>query len=329
MRSLERFEYRHMIKELKGAERKHFTKAYFLGGKRIRLKFENLNIIADLGMRINIAKNIEEKSEKNHFTDYIRKALENKTLKEVYLHNGDRVVVFDFGDEKLIFEMFAEGNAVFVKNGIIEIVFRNESWKDRILKKGERYRFPESSPPEFEKNISEKYVVVSLISVLGKRYAKLVLERCGIEEKTPGNKLSAEQVERIKNEIERLESEAKPYGFFENGKLVDFGLAKFGENWKEYKTLSEVVDDYYLICGEEREDKEVEKLRRAIEKQKESIEEYEKKAEEAERIAKTIHEKYGLAEEIIKEAKNEKESGFLKKIGARLNKKEKTVECEI
>ncbi|MGC9005766.1 MAG: NFACT family protein, partial [Candidatus Micrarchaeia archaeon] len=293
MRSLERFEYWYIIKELKSAEQKHFTKAYFLGGKRIRLKFENINIVVDLGVRINVAERIEEKSEKNHFTDYIRKALENKTMRKVYLHNGDRVVVFDFGGEQLIFEMFAEGNAVFVKDGVIEIVFRNESWKDRVLKRGEEYRFPQSTPPEFEN--SEKYVVVSLISILGKRYAKLVLERCGIEEKTPGNKLTKEQVEKIKDEIEKLKNDAKPYGFFENGKLVDFGLAKFSGGYTEYKSFSEVVEEYYLAAKEE-EPKELEKLKRAIEKQKESIAEYERKAEEAEMVAKIIYENYSLVE---------------------------------
>ena len=326
MRSLERFEYWYILNELNGVKGKHFTKAYFLGGKRIRLKFEDTNIIVDLGVRINIAKKIEEKSEKNHFTDHIRKALENKTVKEVYLHNGDRVVVFDFGDEQLIFEMFAEGNAVFVKNGRIESVFRNETWKDRSLKRGEEYRFPQGGPQELEKNISEKYIIISLISLLGKRYAKLVLERCGIEEKTPGERLKKDEVEKIKNEIEKLKKEAKPYGFFENNVLVDFGLAKFTENFREYRTLSEVCDEYYLNLSEEKESKEVEKLRRAIEKQKEIIAEYEKKAEEAEGTAKVLLERYDYIEKIIHDARGERESEFLKKIGAKLDKKEKKVE---
>lgn len=329
MRSLERFEYWYILKELKQAEGKHFTKAYFLGDKKFRLKFEGINIVVDLGVRMNIAKIIEERSEKNHFTDYIRKALENKKLLEVYLHNGDRVVVFDFKEEKLIFEMFSEGNAILVRDGIIESVFRNESWADRVLKKGEGYKFPKSNPLEFEKNISEKYIVVSLISVLGKKYARFVLKMCGIEEKTPGNELSLEQVERIKIEIEKIKKEAKPYGFFENGRLVDFGLAKFSSDYREYKTLSEICDEYYLTCSEEREPKEVEKLQRAIEKQKESIAEYERKAGEAEMAAKIIYEKYKYVERILEEAKKEGGSGFLKKIGVRLSKKEKTVECEI
>jgi predicted ribosome quality control (RQC) complex YloA/Tae2 family protein len=329
MRSLERFEYWYILNELKKAEKKHFTKAYFLGGRRIRLKFEDINILADLGVRINVAGRVEEKSEKNHFTDYIRKALENRVLKEVYLHNWDRVVVFDFGEEKLILEMFADGNAVFVKGWRIECVFKNESWRDRVIKKGEEYRFPQGSPPELEGNLSEKYIAVSLISMLGKRYAKLVLERCGIEEKTPGNTLGAEQVERIKSEIEKMKKEARPYGLLENGRVVDFSLVKVGEGWREYRSLSEVVEEYYLGC-EEGEPKEVERLKAVIEKQKQTIAEYEKKAEEAERIAKTIYDRYDYIERIIDEARNENvESLLLKKIGARVDKKEKIVEFEI
>ena len=91
---------------------------------------------------------------------FLRKRLSNKKVLSFKQHGFDRIIVMELEGFFLIFELFAKGNVILLdENKIILSAFRKERWKDRILKKGENYKFPSSkgiSPAELDEKILEK-----------------------------------------------------------------------------------------------------------------------------------------------------------------------------
>ncbi len=76
---------------------------------------------------------------------FLRKRLSNKKIISFKQHGFDRIIVIELEGFFLIFELFAKGNIVLLdEKKIILSAFRKERWKDRILKKGEDYKFPSS-----------------------------------------------------------------------------------------------------------------------------------------------------------------------------------------
>jgi predicted ribosome quality control (RQC) complex YloA/Tae2 family protein len=86
------------------------------------------------------------KMQTSGFGAFLRKRLEGKKILRVFQHKADRVIVLEFNDFFLVLELFANGNIVLTdKNFKILSAFRFEEWKDRQIKKGVFYRFPESN----------------------------------------------------------------------------------------------------------------------------------------------------------------------------------------
>ncbi|HLC68702.1 MAG TPA: NFACT family protein [Candidatus Bilamarchaeaceae archaeon] len=164
MRPLENLEYAYMVQELQPLAGRHFSKIYDLGENKLRLKINNHDIIVHLGYCLYIARHIPASSPLSNFSQKVRKELEGKKTEKIYQLNDDRIIIFDFGSHLLIFEMFAKGNALLVFEDKIMACYRNEQWKDRILKPGQPYipppkpgRMPEKQPIRIDgKPLSER-----------------------------------------------------------------------------------------------------------------------------------------------------------------------------
>lgn len=298
MRAMENIEYWFMLKELEELIGKRFEKMQEVKEEKFILKIGKERVVVELGKRMNIAFRIEEGSSENGFVKKTRKELKGFILRKIYQKNMDRIIVFEFegkeGKKELIFEMFAKGNAVLVSEGTIIGVYKKESWSDREIKLRETYKFPKSNiVGNLREALSEKYIISSMMRLpLGKVYAKEVLRKLDIDEKTPGNKLKKEDIEKIEKEIEKLKNNFVPIGL--------------SENPEKFKSLSEMIDEYYSREVEEKSQR-ILKLENRLEEQEKQLEELGKKENEYREIGDKIYEKYSEIEEILKKEKGKKE----------------------
>lgn len=324
MRTMNNIEYAFIVNELKQLIGKHFENAYCPSATKIRIKISGIDVVCDPGKRLNIAKYVEE-NVLSQFAKTLRKELENAKLHDVYQYNNDRVIVFDFLKNKtsfkIIFEMFADGNIVLTRNdetGEKTIAaLKYEQWSDRTIKRDEDYRFPKSN---IKNNVNdaiasagEKYIIVALLQLpLGKEYIIEILKRCNTEEKRKALSLSANEILKLEKEIGIIQNNAKAFGFYENGKIIDFGVIKFSKYIKpeletrEFQTLSEAVDEYYLT-NKEQKNENIEKLKRRLEEQEKRLVELKLQGKEKREIADYIYKNYENIEKILNEKTKKKE----------------------
>ena len=106
-----------------------------------------LDVVVELGKRLHLTRYSQSaKSTASQFCVALDKRLGNKKLRAVRQHAGDRVAVFEFDDSMLVVEQFGKGNLVLVDaEQNISQVFRSETWKDRVLKRKEKYVFPKGA----------------------------------------------------------------------------------------------------------------------------------------------------------------------------------------
>jgi len=335
MRTMTALEYSYIIQnELKQLIGKRFDKIYDAGENLFRIKI-GLDVTVEPGVRMNISKYIEKTDFLSGFSMKIRKELSGSRLVDVYQYNNDRIVVFEFSKGILVFEMFGKGNIILVRDGVTVSALKNEKWADREIKAKKEYTFPKTKTVEkLPEKLPEKYIISVMMNLpLGKQYSLEVLSRCGISEKTQANKLSEKDRECIESEIEDIRENLSPRGFYENEKMIDYGLIQSNQKIqsKNFNSFSEAIDEYYFSNREEKSSDE-EKLEKRLFKQHESLEGLKKKEIEKRKIAEYIKSNYGKFDEILKTAKNAKMDeieSLLKKYKAKVNKEKKEIEVDV
>ncbi len=331
MRSMNSLEYSFLATEL--ASRlvgKHYNRLRKISEGKYRLKIGTTEIVAEGGIRLNATRYVEE-SQSDKFTEKVDKELDGSRLAAVEQLNGDRILSFVFDRGRLVFEMFGEGNVVLVRDGKTVCAERYESWSDREIKAGAEYRTPKTAPsPSLE--VSDKYIIVSMMRLpLGKEYALEALSRAGVDEKAPGKSLSGNKLNEIELAVKAIRDGAKPYGFFREGKLIDFALAPlaryFGLEARGYPTISEAADEFYAHA--EKPNPKLEKLLERLSKQKERLETLAAEGKELKEKGDFVYGHYQEAEEILSLAKAGKFEELEKRYGAKIDRKERSVEADL
>jgi len=148
---------------------------------------------------------------------FLRKHLANKRITSLEQHGLDRIVVMQFEEFFLVFELFAKGNVILAdKKMQILSAFRKEKWKDRTLKKGEQYMFPSSkglNPLELDKNRlgrllkeSDLDTVRTLIKVINiaPAFAEAACSDAGIEKEKSASSLSDKEAKELAKAVKQL-----------------------------------------------------------------------------------------------------------------------------
>jgi len=310
---------------------KHFGRIRKLGDGVYRMKIGTTEILCGLGVRMHETKYIEKTDETDHFAEKVAKELDNAKLISVEQLNQDRIVAFNFDNGSIVFEMFGDGNAVLVRGGKTVCAVHYGKWSDREITAGVQYS-PPKNIPSAKLELSAKYVIVSLTKLpLGKDYALEALARAGIDEKKPGDSLSAAESRSLESEISKIRELASPFTFCDSsGKPVDFALAPLtkhsGLEAKSFPTLSEAADEYYQNA--ERPNPKLEKLMGRLEKQKERLTELSEEEKEAKARGDYIYANYQEVERILALAKAGKFEEIEKQYAGKTDKKEKSIEAE-
>lgn len=321
-------EYSFLVNELAPLTGKHFDRIKKITDGIYRMKIANYEILCELGVRIHFTKYIEQTTETDKFAEKVAKELDNAKLLAIIQVNNDRIVLFNFDKAQLIFEMFGDGNAILVKDGLTVAAVKYQSWTGREIKPGSQY-LPPKNVPSTTLELSDKYVIVSLMKLpLGKDYVAEALVRAKIDEKKPGNLVSDSEKNKLESELDKLKKETIPILFSDNSKIVDYSLVRLSKysalTAQEFKTLSDAADEYYSKA--EKPNPKLEKLLSRLEKQQERLEELLQEEKDFKSQGDFIYANYEQIESIIQLAKAGK---FDELKDAKIDKKEKSVTSQL
>ena len=270
------------------------------------------------------------------FCMFLRKNLGNSKLKSIEQVGSERILLLDFGKFRLYSELFGKGNIVFTDDkDFIFNALNQKKWKDRVIKKDEKYDFPRNKYDLFrikkEEFISlmksDKELVMKLAKEigLGGVYSEEIILISGVEKKKV--KLDTNETEKVWdafNSIRKHEVNAKVV-LKDNSvqDVVPFELEKYKEyEFKEMTSFNNAFDYFFKEeFGEEfvsRHQANIDKALKIIKQQEKQTNELEKKAGENNRKGELIYEKYQEVDGILKEINKAREKYSFKEIKEKL-----------
>lgn len=300
-------------------------KIYHYPPNEIRIKLYcrgRKDLVIEAGKRIHLTKFPKESPKfPSPFAMLLRKHLEGKRVEDVRQHDFDRVVVIDFGERKIIAELFAKGN----------IILTDEKYNVIMDLHGKRgtYVFPERRAPfelsldEFKNLCKEEKEIVKLLATkcgLGGLFAEESCLRAGIDKNKLGSELSDEELERLYESVKSifkpaLEGKLKPHIVVKNGDYVDVLPIELiyyeGFEKKYFDRFNDALDEFYSKAISEvevEESEEIKKLKKRLEIQLESKKKLEKEMEEFKSLGDFIYENYGTIEKALSAFKKAREN---------------------
>jgi len=269
------------------------------------------SLLIELGKNVRLSTYKFQTPEKpSQYCMYLRKVIKNATLENIEQINFDRILKLTFRGKSLVhlvIELFGKGNVVTIdEDETILLPLKTERWRDRILKKGERYAPPPQrglnphtvSFEDFREGFTKKDVVRSLIGDfnLGSILSEEICIRSKIDKNRAIEDLSDGDFNLLYQNMDDTLSNlgSRFIIYYENDEPTVYSpiaLTNYANNEKkEFQTFSELVDEYYSKQRkdvlEEKSGEKFEKERARIEKiiiqQKEGIEALEKKIQNLE-----------------------------------------------
>ncbi len=368
MRQFSALDYFCLLKELQVLINARIDQIYHPSKKELIIQFyvptkgkKILKIIP--GKIIYLIKSKEKYGEPSSFCLFLRKYLANARVREVKQLGFERIISFTLETKKekyqLIIELFDKGNIILLdeENKIINCL-EQQKWKDREIKKGLFYKYPQKKYNFLKLKIKElkellkssNLDLVRTLAVqlgLGGLYAEEVCLLAKIDKTKKANHLTKDEVNKIFKSLSILKNKKIEAGIiYRNQNLQDivpFPLQQYEEdNFKEIKTFNEALDFYFTkelaSPAELAKQKAIKKQLRIVEKQKEQIKELKNEIKENQKKAELIYKKYNLIKDIINQINEARKKYSLQEIKERLkshkiikevNAKEKKITLEI
>ncbi|PTD94330.1 fibronectin-binding domain-containing protein [archaeon SCG-AAA382B04] len=264
-----------ILSELNKMRDAKVEKSYQLTKNELLFKFYHYdqgkkNLIVEAGKRIHFTNYPRPAPERPpDFPMILRKYTKNANLKEFNQHNLDRVIEWEIEREqkyRIICELFGNGNVILCnqENEIIACL-RREEFKDRIIKKGEKYQYPPSNinPREITKEKFKKILeesesdLVRTIATqmsLGGLYAEEICSRAEVDKNKSISELNQKEIDKVFSSIKNIfsklnEGDITPQIVYEDNEMVDvlpISLKKYEGNRKEeYDSFNQALDEFF------------------------------------------------------------------------------------
>ena len=286
--ALTNLEVHWLVRELQCLVGTHFDKISDLDSGW-RLKFGKLGLVADVPERLHLTWHKHQAQEPRGFAQYCRAHMHGKVV-AVRQPGFDRVVAIDLDTgQSLVFELFSNGNAVLVgADGATERAFHDEAWKDRVIKRGEKYAFPSSgkldpremAEAQFNALLGEKDVIHSLIAGVNMAGKDFELACAEAGQDKAAKKPVAGLFKAMKNLLER-------YAPGIQGAPVVREVPGAGK-FEPKGSFNRALDDYYAVITPEEGGSS--KVERKIRQQEDAIAALELKADEFKAKGDAIYE---------------------------------------
>lgn len=240
-----------------------------------------------------------------NFCMFLRKHLGQGRLRKIEQKNFERIVEFHVEHKEkhiIIVELFSGGNLVLCdKSYNILYPLHSKKFRDRTVKKGEKYIYPPSSFKGFENfKLVDKNLVktLALDYSLGGLYAEEVCLRAGIDKNS--EKLSKDDVDKIKKTVEgvlKLKVKANKI----DDEVYPFEMKLFEDDRNYFVSFSKAIDSYENFDNPYI--KRIRKVMKIIEKQKRQVGKLKNDAENNKRKGDLIYTHYVEIKNILDEIK--------------------------
>lgn len=255
------------------------------------------------------------------FATVLRKHLPGLRIRRVVQHGFDRVLVFELDERgqplRLIVELFGKGNLVLVgADGVVRVAQRTETFRDRVVRRGEAFRFPPSrvdpltlSHADFDRTLEAgKRDVVRFLATdvaMGGDLAEEIVQRAGVAKERRVNEMDATERDALWRAWQQIiggqpEPGLAAFGAQVRAEAIPYRSSKYvGWARTPTPTLSAAIDLARKAAAEaapEERDEERERLQRQVEAQAAAIAEMEAEAQRWEELGRHVYERYADAE---------------------------------
>ncbi|MBU0636079.1 NFACT family protein [Candidatus Micrarchaeota archaeon] len=269
---------------------------------------------------------------------FLRKHIQGKKIKTISQQNWDRLVVLDFGETKLILELFAHGNLILVdQDQKIMVCLHREKWKDRTTQRGFSYSFPASKPipaaisfKQFQDPLKKnpKKIVSALMEsfTLFPALAEESVLSAKLSKETIASKLSVPQLKQLHQKLKAFFAQKNASPLIAQTKKETVLLPFSFPNWfkahsivpQTVSSVNQALDSFFTPSLGSKSQKEVtltenkqlQKLVFSLEQQKKALERFKCQIEENKQQANWIFAHYPA----LREVKSALEKASQKKI---------------
>lgn len=351
MKQISSIELMHLLKELEFLKDSRIDQIYQPEKNTFLFQF----YVSSRGKKIlklilpNILFLTEYKEETETPKDYcifLRKHIGNARLKEIRQLESERILEFSFETKEkkyyLIAELFSKGNLILCdENHVIINPLEIQKWKDRTIRKGEKYNYPkkkinfldidEKKIKEFFKD-TERDKLVTLLATdlgLGGTYSEEVCFLAETDKNKIPKDISEKEIKQIINSINKIiVKKNNPRIIYKENQVFDvvpFDLEIYKEDKKESFDDYNKAIEFFLIEHSKldlkpktKNEKQIGKMKKIIENQNASIEEITQKIIITKQTAESIYNNYQLINEILTEIRKAREKHSWKEIKERL-----------
>jgi len=233
------------------------------------------------------------------FAMMLRKRITNAKITAVRQQGFDRIAVLSLDKEggfDLILELFAEGNVILVKEGVIVQPLTSHTWKHRDVRAKRDFLFPPPIPDPSILSVEEFNVILKnsdtdLVRTLatrlniGGRYSEEICARAGISKATQSQELTIQEGERILGIVKDMQQEIlrnqKGYIVMKGQDVEDvvpFKMSIYtGFDAEEYNSFSAAIESYVHRLPKPKKEKpkesflEMERLKRKLLQQESAV----------------------------------------------------------
>jgi len=263
------------------------------------------------------------------FAMMLRKRITNARIKVVRQQGFERIAVLELEKEEnfeLVLELFAEGNAILVKDGVIVQPLTSHTWKHRDVRAKKEFQFPPPVPDPRTLTDSDLAEILrssdtDLVRTLatklniGGRYSEEVCARAGIEKSTKAKDVSdpSRLLDIIRGFKKDVETTGKGYIVLKGGGLEDvvpLPMTIYRDSpTEEFPTFSAAVERYVSMMPapvkvEKRESTlELERVKRKIAQQEAAIRNLQDEGRETQIIGDYMFANYETIAKVLSAAK--------------------------
>ena len=321
----------------------YLKKFYDLGNGSFRMSFHNSDgnriIFCSLLHTLNETGFLEESGAATNFAIAMRKRVEDSKVIGIRQHGSDRIAVVDVQSggksHRMVIEMFGRGNLLLLdEEDVIELCYKQISYKDRDIRPRAKYRFPESgalSIADFTDNkimeiVSEEarspdkaIVALSRHMNFGPVYLEDIIRSAGCD---PKERIGEDSIDALSSAVRRFLSRLdnlSPAAYLKDGEIVDYSvvpLSKYGGFERmEFGSVNEMLDRVNVSARSAVEEDEgirsaLTELEAAMKKQQELVMEFENGSKKYASDAKRIFERMDEINALILRIRELKKPGL-------------------
>ena len=220
----------------------------------------------------------------------------------------------------MVIELFSKGNIILCQNNKILFLLFTQTWKDRTIREGKNYVFPEGKCNPFDKHVflkaikdNEENPISKLLATklgLGKTYAEELCLRNNVDKLA--KKISEQDAEKLFLELNKLITQPiNSRVVYQNKEILDAVpiALKLYENAEQqrFNTYSEALESvisklattYKKTKAEQKFTDQLKRIETKIEKQKQTFGHLEKEVTENQRKGELIYENYQTVKETL------------------------------